>query len=60
MPEVTRHGEGFAADLLAAHRRVRRSAGEIVRGVTVIAQPDADILGTYVYLPVSTEPGATS
>lgn len=47
------YGDELATELLAAHRRVRRSAGEIVRGVSVTAQKPADILGAYVYLPVS-------
>jgi hypothetical protein len=57
MPELARRGAGFADDLREAHRRVRRSADQAVRGITVTAQGDADILGTYVYLPVSAEPG---
>jgi len=57
MPELARRGAGFAEDLREAHRRVRRSADHAVRGITVTAQGDADILGTYVYLPVSAEPG---
>ena len=56
MPEVNRRGSGFADDLREAHRRVRRSADHAIRGITVTAQGDADILGTYVYLPVSAEP----
>jgi hypothetical protein len=58
MPEVNRRGTGFADDLREAHRRVRRSADQAVRGITVTAQGEADILGIYVYLPVSAEPGA--
>ncbi len=57
MPELARRGAGFAEDLREAHRRVRRSGDQAVRGITVTAQGDADILGTYVYLPVSAEPG---
>ena len=56
MPEVNRRGTEFANDLWEAHRRVRRSADHAIRGITVTAQGDADILGTYVYLPVSAEP----
>jgi len=59
MPELARRGAGFAEDLREAHRRVRRSADQAVRGITVTAQGDADILGTYVYLPVSAETGAS-
>ncbi|WP_433287783.1 DEAD/DEAH box helicase [Pseudonocardia sp. CA-142604] len=47
------YGDELAAELLASHRRVRSASGEIVRGVTVTAQKPADILGAYVYLPVS-------
>ncbi|MFI6458611.1 helicase-related protein [Streptosporangium amethystogenes] len=47
------YGEELAAELLASHRRVRSASGEIVRGVNVTAQEDADILGVYVYLPTS-------
>jgi len=57
MPELARRGAGFAEDLREAHRRVRRSGDQAVRGITVTARGDADILGTYVYLPVSAEPG---
>lgn len=48
------YGEELAAELLAAHRRVRSASGEIVRGLTVTVQDRADILGAYVYLPVAT------
>lgn len=57
LPATTAHleayGERLAAELLASHRRVRSASGEIVRGVTVTAQKPADILGAYVYLPIS-------
>ncbi|MFJ2029734.1 DEAD/DEAH box helicase [Streptosporangium sp. NPDC087985] len=57
LPATTAHleayGEELAAELLASHRRVRSASGEIVRGVDVTAQRPADILGAYVYLPVS-------
>ncbi|RKR90550.1 SNF2 domain-containing protein [Micromonospora pisi] len=60
LPEVNgrleAYGEELAAELLASHRRVRSAAGEIVRGVNVTAQRPADILGAYVYLPVSSTP----
>ncbi|MGO9293054.1 MAG: helicase-related protein [Streptosporangiaceae bacterium] len=59
MPELARRGAGFAEDLREAHRRVRRSADQAVRGITVTAQGDADILGTYVYLPVTAETGVS-
>ncbi|TVT60825.1 DEAD/DEAH box helicase [Amycolatopsis rhizosphaerae] len=47
------YGDELAAELLASHRRVRSVSGEIVRGVNVVAQKPADVLGAYVYLPVS-------
>ncbi|PRX50861.1 SNF2 domain-containing protein [Prauserella shujinwangii] len=47
------YGDELAAELLASHRRVRSAAGEIVRGLHVTAQRPADVLGAYVYLPVS-------
>ncbi|WJK34747.1 DEAD/DEAH box helicase [Solwaraspora sp. WMMA2065] len=49
---LTAYGRELAAELLAAHRRVRSAAGEIVRGLTVTAQDGADVLGAYVYLPL--------
>lgn len=58
LPAVATHldtyGQELAAELLAAHRRVRSAAGEIIRGVTVTAQQPADLLGVYVYLPTGT------
>jgi superfamily II DNA or RNA helicase len=52
---LTSYADELAAELLASHRRVRSASGEIVRGVNVVAQKPADILGTYVYLPTSGE-----
>jgi len=51
MPHVNRRGEEFAEELREAHRRVRRSVDQAVRGVRVTLQGDADILGAYIYLP---------
>ncbi|ELS57068.1 DEAD/DEAH box helicase [Streptomyces viridochromogenes] len=48
------YGDELAAELAAAHRRVRAASGEIVRGLSVTAQKPADILGAYVYLPATT------
>jgi superfamily II DNA or RNA helicase len=57
LPATTTHleayGDELADELLASHRRVRVASGEIVRGVNVTAQKPADILGAYVYLPVT-------
>ncbi|MEU5769575.1 helicase-related protein [Streptomyces asoensis] len=47
------YGDDLAAELDAAHRRVRAASGEIVRGLSVTAQKPADILGAYVYLPAA-------
>lgn len=47
------YGEDLAAALLDSHRRVRQASGEIVRGVQVVAQQPADVLGAYVYLPLA-------
>ncbi|MFF3963039.1 helicase-related protein [Streptomyces griseorubiginosus] len=47
------YGDELAAELDAAHRRVRTASGEIVRGLSVTAQKPADILGAYVYLPAA-------
>jgi hypothetical protein len=55
LPEVSRRGEEFAAELREAHRRVRRAAEQAVRGLRVTVAGDADILGCYVYLPYSGE-----
>lgn len=52
-PRVEEYGEQLAAELLDSHRRVRSAVGEVVRGVNVTVQTPADVLGVYVYLPVS-------
>ena len=54
-PEVNRRAEEFAAELRDAHRRVRRTVDQAVRGLTVTPAGDADILGVYVYLPAQTQ-----
>jgi superfamily II DNA or RNA helicase len=55
LPEVSQRGEEFATELREAHRRVRRSVDQAVRGLRVTVAGDADILGCYVYLPYSAE-----
>ncbi|GGM86217.1 DEAD/DEAH box helicase [Streptomyces fuscichromogenes] len=58
---LTEYGTRLAADLDASHRRVRKANEEIVRGLKVVPQEPADVLGVYVYLPqqpVSLSPGA--
>ncbi|HUK70876.1 MAG TPA: helicase-related protein [Streptosporangiaceae bacterium] len=52
-PEVNHRAQEFAAELRDAHRRVRRTADQAVRGLTVTPAGDADILGVYVYLPAT-------
>lgn len=65
-PELDRYGEAAASELLAAHRRVRRSASAARRGLQVTFQPSADVLGVYVYVPDTastnrtTTPGGTA
>lgn len=64
--ELDHHGEAAASELLAAHRRVRRSASAARRGLQVTFQPSADVLGVYVYVPDTastnqpTTPGGTA
>ncbi|WP_328473673.1 helicase-related protein [Streptomyces sp. NBC_00448] len=57
LPEVTgyleSYGDELAAGLDESHRRVRKAADDIVRGLRVTAQKPADILGVYVYLPAA-------
>lgn len=53
------YGDELAAELDAAHRRVRAASGEIVRGLSVTAQKPADILGAYVYLPATASAAAS-
>ncbi|MFD8415655.1 DEAD/DEAH box helicase [Streptomyces sp. NPDC059650] len=55
MPDLSAHlteyGKSLAAELDASHRRVRKANEEIVRGLKVVPQEPADVLGVYVYLP---------
>jgi hypothetical protein len=51
--ELERRGDTLAAGLLDSHRRVRRSLDATRRGLRVIAQKPVDVLGVYVYLPVT-------
>ncbi len=48
---LTEYGKSLAAELDASHRRVRKANEEIVRGLKVVPQEPADVLGVYVYLP---------
>lgn len=47
------YGAQRAADLNDAHRRVRGASEQRLRGLRVEAQKPADILGLYVYLPLT-------
>jgi superfamily II DNA or RNA helicase len=55
LPDLTAHltayGSRLADELDASHRRVRKANEEIVRGLKVVPQEPADVLGVYVYLP---------
>jgi superfamily II DNA or RNA helicase len=44
-------GEQLAARTFDSHRRVRQASHELVRGLKVTAEPNADIVGAYLYLP---------
>ncbi|MEV7233852.1 DEAD/DEAH box helicase [Streptomyces sp. NPDC051020] len=48
---LTEYGTSLATELDASHRRVRKANEEIVRGLKVVPQEPADVLGVYVYLP---------
>ncbi|MFH9395650.1 DEAD/DEAH box helicase [Streptomyces sp. NPDC017556] len=52
------YGTRLAAELDVSHRRVRKANEEIVRGLRVVPQEPADVLGVYVYLPQ--QPAAAS
>ncbi|MFF5857735.1 DEAD/DEAH box helicase [Streptomyces sp. NPDC012751] len=53
---LTEYGTRLAAELDASHRRVRKANEEIVRGLKVVPQEPADVLGVYVYLPQQPAP----
>ncbi|MBT2398334.1 DEAD/DEAH box helicase [Streptomyces sp. ISL-100] len=48
---LTKYGARLATELDASHRRVRKANEEIVRGLKVVPQEPADVLGVYVYVP---------
>ncbi|MFA1541668.1 helicase-related protein [Actinomadura monticuli] len=59
-PYLDQYGRDLADGLRASHARVReatrrRETGVVVRGLRVEADPNADVLGLYVYLPVTGE-----
>lgn len=45
--------DDLAGELLESHRRARAGAGAARRGLKVTAQKPVDILGAYVFLPIS-------
>lgn len=57
---LTEYGVTLAAELDASHRRVRKANEEIVRGLKVVPQEPADVLGVYVYLPQPASPSTAS
>ncbi|WP_285565942.1 helicase-related protein [Actinoallomurus iriomotensis] len=54
-PYLKEYGDKLAGDLREAHGRVREASGTVRRGLSVRADEDADVLGLYVYLPVTGE-----
>ncbi|MGW0885913.1 helicase-related protein [Streptomyces sp. NPDC002671] len=56
---LTEYGTRLAAELDGSHRRVRKANEEIVRGLKVVPQEPADVLGVYVYLPQQPVPTVT-
>jgi superfamily II DNA or RNA helicase len=52
-PHLDVRGDLIAERVAESHRRVRAAAGEIRRGLSVKVERPADLLGVYVYLPVS-------
>ncbi|MFF7309229.1 helicase-related protein [Streptomyces sp. NPDC008137] len=63
LPDLSAHlseyGTRLATELDASHRRVRKANEEIVRGLKVVPQEPADVLGVYVYLPQQPVPTMT-
>lgn len=54
-PHLEQYGRDLADRLRASHARVREAVGSVRRGLRVEAEPDADVLGLYVYLPITGE-----
>ncbi|WP_280439556.1 helicase-related protein [Nocardia cyriacigeorgica] len=48
---LEKHGQVLSERLLQSHRRVRQASSEIVRGLKVSAEPSADVLGVFVFVP---------
>lgn len=53
MDELERQGDALAAELRDSHLRVREETQQLRRGLKVVAQKPADVLGVYVYLPAT-------
>ncbi|CAL9395908.1 RNA polymerase-associated protein RapA [Streptomyces sp. enrichment culture] len=56
---LSEYGTRLAAELDASHRRVRKANEEIVRGLKVVPQEPADVLGVYVYVPPAAPAAST-
>lgn len=54
-PHLDEYGRDLADRLRTSHARVREAVGSLRRGLRVDAEPDADVLGLYVYLPITGE-----
>ena len=52
-PALEEVADRLAEELLDAHRRVRAGAGVARRGLAVAAQKPVDLLGLYIWLPVT-------
>ena len=50
---LNKMADDLAGELLESHRRARAGAGAARRGLKVTAQKPVDILGAYVFLPIS-------
>ncbi|MET7297660.1 helicase-related protein [Embleya sp. NPDC005575] len=52
-PTLDERGDALALRLKESHQRVRTAVGAIRRGLDVVHQPHADVLGLYIYLPMT-------
>jgi hypothetical protein len=57
MDKLEQQGDALAAELRDSHLRVREETQQLRRGLKVVAQKPADVLGVYVYLPTTAAPG---
>lgn len=55
LPEVRAHIDEYGVEraeaLMASHRRVRQASRDVTRGLKVVGEHAADILGVFVFLP---------